>query len=177
MENKKVKQEYMNKILNKIGEKSNDVNNDKENNKGNNNNNEDINKINNIEESNMIGEKKIIEKEEKKIINKDTKKNNEEIDNSKNYHYNFDAEAKKHNKTFDRESTAFNNSEKSDSSSLLLNSNSFLNKTKSTKISNKNKKFVELKDIKDTFNLNGDMHELFIQSVTVIRELVLFLKK
>lgn len=40
-----------------------------------------------------------------------------------------------------------------------------MNKTKSIKISNKNKNFVELKDIKDTFNLNGDMYELFVQSV------------
>ena len=56
MENTEVKQ-YMNKILNKIGEKSNDVNNDKENDKSNNNNNEDIKKINNIEESNIIDEK------------------------------------------------------------------------------------------------------------------------
>ena len=120
--------------------------------------NETINEINNIAESNTMDKKEILEKEEKKIININKTKKTEINTNSNNYNNYFNLQTKKHNKTFEKELNIFNNSERSNSPELL-------NQTKTTNLFNDNKNIGELKDIKETFNLNEDMYELFVQSI------------
>ena len=139
--------------------KSNILNNDCNNNRNSKNLNNNIEVNNNIHLNNNISSEAINDIVNNKMSIKETTENNVNNNDINN----------KNNKTFDKGKIKnyFENNNSSLSNVLISNSsvNSSTNKSTTQKKLNASKNLVELNNIEDSFNINGDMFEVFVQSM------------